>query len=61
MDTRAAGTLIHLRVAVGGLEPLRTLAVKAVLFIHARPPVPTGTRRTLVYFHITFGTWAKEY
>lgn len=56
MDTRAAATLIHLRVTVGRLEALWTLAVKSVLLIHTRSSIPTGAGCTLVYFHITFGT-----
>lgn len=60
MDTRAAGTLIHLRVTVGELKPLWTLALKSILLVHTCATIPTGIRRTLVYFHITFGTWAEE-
>lgn len=56
MDTWAAATLIHLRVAVRGLETLRTLAVKSILFIHTCSSIPTGARCTLIYFHIAFGT-----
>lgn len=56
MDTRAAATLIHLRVAVRGFEALRTLAVKSVLLIHTCPSIPTGAGCTLIYLHITLGT-----
>lgn len=56
MDTWAAAALIHLRVAVRGLETLRTLAVKSILFIHTCSSISTGARCTLIYFHITFGT-----
>lgn len=56
MDTWAAATLIHLGVTIRGLKALRTLAVKSVLFIHTRSPIPTGARCTLIYLHITLGT-----
>lgn len=56
MDTWAAATLIHLGVTVRWLKALRTLAVKSILFIHTCPPIPTGARCTLIYFHITLGT-----
>lgn len=61
MDARAAGTLVHLGVTVRGLKPLWTLAVKSILFIHACAPIAAGTGCTLVYFHITFGSWAREW
>lgn len=56
LDTRAAATLVHLRVAVWGFEALGTHAVEAVLLIHTRAPVSTGAGGALVYFHITLGT-----
>lgn len=56
MDTRAAATLVHLGVTVRGLETLRTLAVKSVLFIHTCPPIPAGAGCTLVNLHITLRT-----
>lgn len=56
MDTRAAAALIHLRVTVRWLKAFRTLAVKSILFIHTCPAIPTGTRCTLIYLHITLGT-----
>lgn len=56
MDTWAAATLVHLGVTVRGLEPLRTLAVKSILFIHTCPPISTGARCTLIDLHVTLGT-----
>lgn len=56
MDTGAAATLVHLGVAVRGLEALWTLAVKSILFIHTSPPISAGARCTLIYFYITLGT-----
>lgn len=61
MDTWAAATLVHLGVTVRGLKALRTLAVKSILFIHTCPPIPTGARCTLIYLHITLGTWQERY
>lgn len=56
MNTGAAATLVHLGVTVGGLEPLRTLAVESIFFIHTRPSIPAGAGGALVDLHITLGT-----
>lgn len=56
MDTRAAATLVHLRVAVRWFKPLRTLAMKAILLIYTCAPISTGTRCTLINLHIALGT-----
>lgn len=56
MHAGAAAALVHLRVTVRRLEAFRTLAVEAVLLIHARPSISAGAGRAFVYFHVTFGT-----
>lgn len=60
VHARAAAALVHLRVAVGRLEALGTLAVEAVLFIHTRASVPAGAGRTLIDLHVTLGAWQRE-
>lgn len=56
MDTRAAAALVHLRVAVRWLKPIRTLAMKSILFIYTCTPISTWARGTLIYFHIALRT-----
>lgn len=60
VHARAAAALVHLRVAVGRLEALGTLAVEAVLFIHTRASVPAGAGRTLIDLHVTLGAWQRK-
>lgn len=59
MDTWAAATLIHLGVTVRGLKSRRTLTVKSILFIHTCSSIATGAGCTLIYLHITLGTWQE--
>lgn len=61
MDAWAAATLIYLGVTVRGLKTFRTLAVKSVLLVNTCSPISTGAGCTLVYFHITFGTWQEKF
>lgn len=56
VDTGAAPALVHLRIAVRWFKTFRTLAVEAVLLIHARPAISAGAGGTLVDLHIAFGT-----
>lgn len=60
VHARAAAALVHLRVAVGRLEALGTLAVEAVLFIHTRASVPAGAGRTLIDLHVTLGACQRK-
>lgn len=56
----AAAALVHLRVAVRRLEALGTLAVEAILLVHARAAVPAGARRALVDLHVALGAWQRK-
>lgn len=60
VDAGVAGTLVHLGVAVGLVEALRTLAVEAILLIHTGAAVPAGVRRALINLHITLWAWERE-
>lgn len=60
VHARAAAALVHLGVAVGWLEALGTLAVEAVLLVHARAAVPAGAGRTLVDLHVALGAWQRR-
>lgn len=51
----AAAALVHLRVAQQVSEALGTLAVKAVLLVHARAPVTARAGGALINLHITHG------